>query len=219
MYREMLRMQGRTTGLIVAVLTVVGFTAPLMTVLYGANLGRASTYTVGSWLEAATSVGAALPVIALISGVLLGMSVWSADHLGRHVYALSLPLPRWRYVLLRFGVGLTFLAAPVAAVTVGALIASSVVDLPEGLHAYPVPLSVRFGAAALVCYSLFFALSTATRRVALVLLGALGGFVLGDILLAALGQSGVVLETTFRLLTTWPGPLAILMGRWALFDV
>jgi len=219
MYREMLRMQWRSSIAIVAVLTVVAFAAPLMTVVYGANLGQATSYTVASWLTAAASVGVAIPVIALIIGVLLGMSVWSADHLGHHVYAMSLPLPRWQYVLLRFGVGLTLLAAPVAAVAAGALLATAAVELPAGLHAYPAPLAVRFAAAALVCYSLFFALSTATRRVALALLGTLGGFALSDLLLAALGSNTVVVETAFRVLTTWPGPLAILMGRWALFDV
>ena len=117
MFREMLKAQWRSMAPVVAVLTVVAFAAPLMTVLYGANLRQASTYTVAAWLEAAVSVGAALPVIALIAGVLFGMAVWSPDHLGGHVYALSLPLPRWRYVLLRFGVGMAFLAAPNLLVT------------------------------------------------------------------------------------------------------
>jgi hypothetical protein len=219
MYAVMLRAQWRTTRVLIAALTVVAFGAPLATVFYGANLATASSYTVGSWLSAATSIGSAIPVIALLTGVLLGMAVWSADQLGGHVYALSLPLPRWRYVLLRFAVGATFVAAPVAAATAGALIAASAVQLPEGLHAYPLPLALRFATATLVCYAIFFALSTATKRLALVLLGTLGGLVLGDLLLAALGKDAVVVVTGFRLLTTWPGPLAILMGRWALFDV
>lgn len=219
MYREMLKAQWRSTGLVVAVLTVVAFTAPLMTVLYGASLRQASAYAVANWLQAAAAVGGAMPVIALVIGVLLGMSVWSADHLAGHVYALSLPLPRWRYVLLRFAVGATFLAAPVGALAAGAFLAAGAVALPEGLHAYPTQVAVRFAVAALVCFSVFFALSAATKRVAVALLGTIGGFALADILLVALGQDGVVLPTAFRLLTTWPGPLAILMGRWALFDV
>ncbi len=219
MFREMLRMQWRSTGIIGAALAVVAFAAPLVTVLYGANLGQASTFAVASWLDAAAAVGAAVPVIALVAGVLLGMAVWSADHLGGHVYALSLPLPRWRYVVLRFGAGLALLAAPIVALGAGAFIATAVVDLPEGLHAYPLEMTVRFAAAALVCYALFFALSSATKRIALALLGVVGGFALADVLLVALGQGSMVLATGFRLLTTWPGPLAILMGRWALFDV
>lgn len=219
MYAQMLKAQWRSTGPVVAVLTVVAFAAPLMTVLYGASLRQASSYAVASWLQAGAAVGTAMPIIALIIGVLLGMSVWSADHLGGHVYALSLPLPRAQYVLLRFGVGATYLAVPVAALAAGAFIASGAVDLPVGLHAYPVQIAVRFAAAALVCYAVFFALSTATKRVAVALLGGVGGFALADLLLVALGRQGVVLETTFHLLTTWPGPLAILMGRWALFDV
>lgn len=219
MFREMLKAQWRSMAPVVAVLTVVAFAAPLMTVLYGANLRQASTYTVAAWLEAAVSVGAALPVIALIAGVLFGMAVWSPDHLGGHVYALSLPLPRWRYVLLRFGVGFAFLLMPAAAMAVGAFAASAAVDLPEGLHAYPLALALRFTMATIVCYALIFAVATATRRVALALLGGVGGFALADVILSGLGRNPVVLTTAFHLLTTWPGPLAILMGRWALFDV
>jgi hypothetical protein len=219
MYVQMLKAEWRSMGAIIVVLTVVAFGAPLATVIYGANLARQSTYTVASWLSAAAGIGATIPLIALVAGVLTGMAVWSADHLGGHVYALSLPLPRWRYVLLRFGTGLTFLAGPVAALGIGAAIASSVVELPEGLHAYPAQLTLRFGAATVVCYALFFALSTATRRVALALLGLVGGFILADVLLGTFGQDTIAIETGFRLLTTWPGPLAILMGRWALFDV
>jgi hypothetical protein len=219
MYAQMLKAQWRSSGIVAVVLAVLAFGAPLATVFYGANLARQSTFTVASWLSAAAGIGATVPVIALVAGVLLGMAVWSPDHLGGHVYALSLPLPRWRYVLLRFATGLPFLAAPVAALAAGAAIATASVSLPEGLHAYPVQLTIRFAAAALVCYALFFALSTATRRVALVLLGLVGGFLLADVLLAAFAQQPVAVETAFRLLTTWPGPLAILMGRWALFDV
>ncbi len=219
MYRQMLKAQWRVTGALAVVLTVVAFGAPLATVFYGANLAQTSTYTIASWLAAAAGIGASLPVVALLAGVLIGMSVWSADQLGQNVYALSLPLPRWRYVLLRFATGLPFLAAPVAALAVGASIATASVSLPEGLHAYPVQLTARFAAASLVCYALFFSLSTATRRIALVLLGSVGGLVVADILLTAFGQEAVVLETAFGLLTRFPGPLAILMGRWALFDV
>jgi hypothetical protein len=219
MYAQMLKAQWRSMGVIVVVLAVVAFGVPLMTVLYGGSLRQSSSYAVANWLAAATAVGYAMPVIALLIGVLLGMAVWSEDHLGGHVYALSLPLPRWRYVLLRFGVGLTLLAAPALALTVGTTIAAAAVDLPDGLHAYPLSLALRFTVALVVCYALFFALSTATRRVALALLGGVGGIALADVLLAALGKVPVVVAFIFQLLTTWPGPLAILMGRWALFDV
>ena len=219
MFREVLRTQWVATRAIVLVLAVVAFGIPLATVFYGANLGRVSTYVVASWLRAAEGVGTLMPVVALVAGVLLGMAVWAADHAGQHVYALSLPLARWRYVLLRFGAGATLLAVPVVTLGAGALMATASVSLPAGVHAYPLQLTARFALAALVCYALFFALASATKRVALALLGSFGGFVLADVLLTTFGRQPVVLEGLFNLLTGWPGPLAILMGRWALFDV
>jgi hypothetical protein len=203
----------------VAILAVLCFGAPLATVVYGGNLARESSYVIASWLAAAAAVGGALPVLALLTGLFLGMASWMADHAGQHVYALSLPVARWHYVLLRFGAGAMLLLVPVAAMGAGALLATTAVDLPAGIHAFPMVLTGRFALAALVCYALIFALSAATRQVALALLGALGGFFAADVLLGAFGQQPVVLPTMFKLLTTWPGPLAILMGRWALFDV
>src|SRR4051794_11087159 len=40
--------------------------------------------------------------LAFWVGGLLGTIPWGVDANGRHVYALSLPVPRWHYVLLRF---------------------------------------------------------------------------------------------------------------------
>jgi len=101
------------------------------------------------------------------------------------------------------------------------VLASLVVRLPSGIHAYPAQITLRFAVAALVCYAIFFAISIATKRAALAVLGIICGVLLADLVLTAVGQgdSGTVTTTMFMLLTNWPGPLSILMGRWALFDV
>src|SRR5205085_4145791 len=147
------------------------------------------------------------------------MTAWAPDNAGRHVYALSLPVPRWKFVLLRFASGLLLLALPVATLGLGALIASRAVVLPPGIHAYPLQMTLRFALASIVMFAIFFTISIGTRRAVVLTLGLLGGLVLADIMLASFGGNAVVLETAFSLLTTWPGPLAILMSGWALFDV
>ena len=148
------------------------------------------------------------------------ITAWAPDHLGRHVYALSLPVPRWQFVLLRYAAGGTLLALPVAALGLGAVTASLAVNLPPGIHAYPVALTVRFALAALLCFSMFFSIAIATKRAVLLVLGAIGAVLLGDLLYGTLTQGRFSLTLMlFEGLTTWPGPLAILLGRWALFDV
>jgi len=108
---------------------------------------------------------------------------------------------------------------PALALLAGAIVASLSVSLPEGLHAYPVQLTLRFLLASLTLYAIIFALSISTKRAQLLTAGAFGGVILADLLLAAWGVSFSVTAETLILLTTWPGPLSILAGAWTLFDV
>lgn len=221
MYKQVLKAQWLAARLPVVLLAVLAFALPLLTVTAGGSLEGAPGERVALWLFAAQKIGVLFPGLALLLGLLLGIGSWAPDHLGKHVYALSLPVPRPMYVLLRFAAGVTLLAVPVAALGAGALLASVSVSLPGGIHAYPLQITLRFAVAALVCYAIFFAISIATKRAALAVLGVICGVLLADLVLAALGQgdSGTVTTTLFMLLTNWPGPLSILMGRWALFDV
>lgn len=221
MYKHVLHAQWLAARLPVVLLAVLAFALPLLTVSYGANLEGAPSERVALWLFAAQKIGVLIPGLALLVGLLLGIGAWAPDHAGKHVYALSLPVPRPMYVLLRFAAGATLLAMPVVALGVGAVVAVFSVRLPSGIHAYALQLTVRFAMASLVCYAIFFAISISTKRAALAVLGVICGVLLADMLLAALsvGDAGSVTGTLFYILTTWPGPLAILMGRWALFDV
>jgi hypothetical protein len=221
MYRQVLKAQWLAARLPVVLLAVLGFVLPLLIVTYGGNLASAPTERVAQWLFAAQRIGALIPGLALLVGLLLGMGAWAPDHAGKHVYALSLPLPRSMYILLRFAAGATLLAAPVVALGVGSCIAVASVHLPSGIHAYPLQLTARFALASLVCYAIFFAISIATKQAALAVLGVICGVVLADVLVSSLNlEAGAsVTGWLFNVLTTWPGPLAILMGRWALFDV
>ncbi|HXJ81163.1 MAG TPA: hypothetical protein VMS64_21095 [Candidatus Methylomirabilis sp.] len=221
MFKQVLKAQWLASRLPVVLLAVLAFALPLLTVTYGGSLENAPTERVSQWLFAAQRIGLLIPGLALLVGLLLGIGVWAPDHSAKHVYALSLPLPRAMYVLLKFGAGAALLAVPVVALGIGSLIAVTSVSLPSGIHAYPLQLTVRFALASLVCYAIFFAISISTRRAALAVLGVICGVLLADVIVSSLDlQSGMsVTGWLFIVLTTWPGPLAILMGRWALFDV
>jgi hypothetical protein len=161
----------------------------------------------------------AYPTLAGALGLLTAMRAWAPDHLGRHVYALVLPLPRWHYVLLRFGAGLLLLLGPLVAVSLGAMLATSIATLPSGLHGYPLALAVRFGLALFVSYSVFFAISSGTARTAGMLIAALGVVAVAQVLASAASIDLPIAQTALRGIFDWPGPLAIFAGRWMLIDV
>lgn len=221
MYLATLKMQWRVSRAVIGIFTVLAFAAPLMSVyLQPSESGAVPADTVAGWLIASQTVGQIIPMVALFFGVFLGMTSWSMDHMGRHVYVLSLPLQRPLLVSLRFLAGVTLSALPVIGLGVGSLLATTMVQLPEGVHAYPVALTVRFGLTVLVCFAIFFAISIATRRAVLLTLASMAAIVAADVAVNSLiGRNLRLTENAVHYLTTWPGPLSLLVGRWGLFDV
>jgi hypothetical protein len=152
-------------------------------------------------------------------GLLVGILAWSYDHRLRHVYALTLPIERWRYVLMRFTAGLALIALPIVTLLAGAEIVAHSSFVPVTLHAYPVALTLRFAFAALVAYAVFFAISSATARTAGYILASIGLLFALQIVLQAAG-SRVDLSGYFSdLFFAAPGLLAVFGGRWMLVDV
>lgn len=214
MFRMILYSQWKGARLIIALGTVAGFLLPILSVQ-----GAGSETETAELLQAIQSWGVLYPVLAAALAVLLAILTWSPDHRGRHVHALSLPLPRWRYALLRFGAGLVLLTPAILAVLVGTVLATRMAVIPPGLQAYPIALTVRFALAIGVGYSIFFAISAGTSRTAGVLLGLVAMLVVVQIVA---GAANVNLDLPARVqmaLLTWPGPLAIFTGRWMLIDV
>src|SRR6266581_1478338 len=204
MFRVMLYSQWKWSRLIVLLGSVAGFALPLISV-HGSARADSSPLQAPELLHAVQSWGVLYPVLAATLGLLVAIASWTPDHRGRHVYALVLPVPRWRYVLLRFGAGALLLAAPITAVLVGALLATSSAAIPAGLQGYPVALALRFALAVLVAFAVFFAL--------------IGGVMLVQVI-ASVATVDLDLVGKLQLLVlNWPGPLAIFTGRWMLIDV
>ena len=143
MFRAVLYAQWKWSRLVVVLGTVAGFAIPLLSVQGAARPDRGALQT-QELLRAVQSWGSAYPLLAAALGLLTAIAAWAADHRGRHIHALTLPLPRWQYVALRFGAGLALLTAPIAAVLIGALLGTVMATLPPGLQAYPIALTLRF---------------------------------------------------------------------------
>lgn len=209
--------QWRWSRMVVVFGTVAGFLIPVLS-LQGATTGPRAMPP-DQLLRFLQSWGILYPLLASLLGLLVAMASWAPDHRGRHVHALSLPLPRPQYVLLRLLAGFTVLLLPIAAVFVGAALATSTAVIPSGLQSYSAALGIRFGLALLVAYSTFFAISGGTARTAGIILAAFALVVIGQIMFAAAGVDLDLLTPIQAAVLTWPGPLAVFSGRWMLIDV
>jgi hypothetical protein len=218
MFRVILYSQWKWSRLIVVLGTVAGFILPILSVQGVTNDPDAARRT-GEVLQSIASWGVLYPVLAATLAVLVAIMTWAPDHRGRHVHALSLPLPRWRYALLRFSAGLVLLAPPMLAVLAGGLLATGMAHMPPGLQGYPIALAVRFALAVGVGYAVFFSISAGTSRTAAIILLSLGGLIVIQVLAGVANVNLDLLVPMQHAFLSWPGPLAIFSGRWMLIDV
>lgn len=218
MFRQVLYTQWKWSGPQTLLAGIVAFGLP---VLAARTVGVSDP----TWLDARETLAGMerwsnwFPILAMAVGLLVGTTAWSRDHRGNHVYSLTLPLARWHYVLLRYGAGLVLLTIPVLALWIGASVASALITVPPGLHAYHHALGLRFAVAALVAFSIFFTISAGTTRTAGVVLSLVGILVVAEMLLQMTGSGGDIITPVFDRLITWPGPFEIFVGRWMLIDV
>ena len=218
MFRVILYSQWKWSRLIVVAGTVAAFALPVIS-MQGATASARGPLQTQELLRAVQSWGTLYPVLAAALGLLVAIATWAADHRGRHIHALTLPIPRWRYVLLRFAAGVTLLAGPVLAVLLGAVLATAMATIPPGLQGYPIALALRFAIAVLVAYAVFFAISAGTARTAGVILGAIGALVLIQVLANLANLELHLLSVLQLVVLNWPGPFAVFTGRWMLVDV
>ncbi len=218
MFRVILFSQWKWTRYIVVLGAVAGFALPVLSV-QGASSDPSSALKPGELLNAMQSWGVLYPVLAAAIGLVVAIATWAPDHRGRHVLALSLPLPRWRYVLLRFSAGLVLLLPAMLGVLMGALLASATATLPSGLEAYPFALAIRFAFAVAVAYAVFFAVSAGTTKTAGIILAVIAGFIVVQVIASAAGIEIDLMGPLQAAVLSWPGPFAIFTGRWMLIDV
>lgn len=215
MFKAILKAQWKWTRLAVLVCVLGAFAMPLMSV--NSNLDTASP---GMLISQMQTWGVGYALLAGAVGLLVAWLAWAADHRGHHVYALALPVARWRYVLMRFGAGALFLVPVVIALGVSALLATRTPGVvPAGLQAYPVALTLRFAFAALVAFAIFFAISAASVRAAGVVLGAICAVLVADFLTSAAGLHWQIGMHAVDILMVYPGILSVFSGRWTLIDV
>ncbi len=219
MFSNILRTQWKSISAPVLILALVVFAVPVW------QLVGAEALTGGGRPELALPVLTGLlatsgiyPLMAYAAGSVLAIGSWYDDFQGKHVYALVLPVPRWYYLLLRMAAGLTFVGALVVALWLSAVVASAQVNLPQGLHAYPGGLAVRFALASCVSFVLTFVICSASRRTLRVLGLTFIGLVVLAVLVGVLGTTSPLTWIADHV-ARWPSILDAFTGRWLLIDV
>jgi len=216
MLKAMIRLQWKGCWHLVVALAVAALALPIVSVRTG---WRSSGEQLPRFLIELQLWGLFYPALAALVAVTLAAAIWASDRRGHHIYALLLPIPRWRYVLLRYLAGLVLLLPLVLALWLGAVIATSSLDMPPGLRQFPHALAVKFGLALLLLFGLAFAVAAASRRALGIGMKLIGLFIAAHIAVILLSPKTNLIWTVVTALSTWPGPLAPLGGRWMLIDV
>jgi hypothetical protein len=214
------RIQWKASALGVVLLAALAFIVPLLTVQRaGFSAGDRRGWDLIVMLSTVEAAGTLFPILAVILGLTLAVGAWSADHQAEHVYALTLPVPRWHYVLLRFGAGALLILPVVAAVGLGCAVALGSFDLPAGLRSYGGAITLRFALAAAVSYAATFALAAGTKRTVAGVSLALLAVIVVALVLESFGVSPAAAEHLLNAIFTRPGPFEVLVGPWALIGV
>jgi hypothetical protein len=218
MFRAVLVTQWKWSRLAVVLGAIAAFTIPVLSVQRAGSL-PSTIWEARALLGVVRQWSVLYPVLAVALAVALASTAWGHDHRGRHVYALTLPVARGRFALMRLGACLVLLTIPIAALWVGATVSAASAELPAGLHAYPGQLTARFALAAVVALAMIFAIAAGSVRTAGMILGAIALLALVQVVLG-LADSGLnVVEPVMDRLFTSPSPLEVFSGRWMLIDV
>jgi hypothetical protein len=216
MFRVMLHSQWKWSRLVVIAGTFAAFAIPVLSLQSAGGRTPAGAREILGTME---RWSVPYRLLAAAFGLLIAITAWSADHRGRHVYAMALPLPRWRYVLYRFGAGLVLLSPGVLAVTIGGVLATMMATLPSGLHGYPFALALRFALALVLAYAMFFAISSGTTRTAAAVLIVFGAIGCAQVFGVIMDWDFLSMHWLMDAVLAWRGPFALFAGRWMLVDV
>ncbi len=215
MLKAMIRIQWKSSWHLVLALAVAALALPIVSVRLGWQEGSNLPF----FLTQLELWGLLYPALALIAGIVLAAGIWASDRRGHHVYAFLLPVPRWRYVLLRYEAGLVLLIPVALALWLGAMIGTASVNLPPGLRVFPHALALKFALALVLLFGFAFAGASASGKVLGYALRGLGLLIAAHVALLLLSSGTNLIWSVVSALITWPGPLAPLGGRWMLIDV
>lgn len=220
MFRAMLRAQWIWSRAMMLAFFAAGFALPVVSVPM-AQRGVLGVLPASGLVQVGQIVGLLVAITVCVASVALVLQNWSADERGRHIYALSLPIERRRYLAYRLGGGFLLLAAIALVIWLGGMAASWLLELPDSLRAYPASLALRALMAAWLVHALAFLVRFGFGlRANRVLAG--GVIVVAVILILPVESFPGRLQWISlgaRALVQPGGPLGILVSQWSFIDV
>jgi hypothetical protein len=215
MFRIILWSQWRESRIAVLLLSAVALVLPTWS-LWGAGTGPWAAWDL---LSASQSSSMAYPLLALVAALALAFGAWRPDHRTRHIYALTLPVSRSRYLMLRYTAGMVLLSVIGVALAIGTGGATVWRTLPAHLYAHPFGIALRFILAGFAAYTLVFAIRGVTARTARLIASLLLVLVAVSLLTELLGFDWNPLVHAFDAMLGRYGPLAPFRTTWMLIDV
>lgn len=216
MFRAILMTQWKWGRQGLVLISVAALVLPLFAVsLVGAPAGN--EFDVRLFLLRVQLAGLCYAILAFAAGAWLAGTAWNTDSTNQYVYVMSLPVPRWHFVMLRFGAGALLLLAPALAVLIGGVVVTQLASVPSTLNTYALALTARFILASVLSYALWFGFLV-RKGAGLYIVGAFIVFMVAAITYATLSPTAAintVLETWFNA----GGMFSVYSGRWMLIDV
>lgn len=215
MQAAILRIQWKACWHLVIALTIAALALPIASVRLGWGGALAN---LPMFLTELQLWGFFYPLLASVAALIIAAATWTSDRRGQHVYALLLPVPRWRYVLLRYAAGMLCLLPIALGLWAGAMIATARLDLPPGIRIYPHAVALKFALSLVLVFGLVFGFASASSRALGIAVRILGLFLAIHVAVTLLSPDTNLLWGAIRAMGTAPGPLAPLGGRWMLID-
>lgn len=218
MFRQMCWVQWRWSRDLLAFFVVAGFTLPL--VVGWISVPEMGSPTVRTILRMGSMIGWCCLGLSLLAGGALAAQGYGMDERAGHIYPLSLPVTRTRFLVMRALAAGVLLVMPALAIFIGGTLAAGQIELPATLQSYAGGLAIRALLAAWLAHSIVFAVRYAAgRRSRFVFFGVLMLVVASALLSLVEPGARSALVWLNDVLNTHPGPFGVLFGRWTLFDV
>src|SRR6056297_3352917 len=125
---QMLKLHWRAARWPMLPVLIAAFGLPLMAgwSTWDATYSVDAVEATSAWsvIDSTAVWGLSFPVLAAIAGSIIGLCAWTWDHKHDHIYALSLPIHRWKYSAMKFAGGTILVAATTGVFAMGAGLSS-----------------------------------------------------------------------------------------------
>jgi hypothetical protein len=218
MFRQVLFAQWKWSREILAFFIVAGFVIPL--IVPWLILPRTGVPSARELVAIGQAIGGTTLSLVVLAGLLLALQSHGVDERAGHIYSLTLPVTRTRFLTTRTISAFILLVVPSLAIWLGGALVAGQLEIPPTLRSYAGALALRALLASWLIYAGVTAVRySAGRRAKAVILALLVAFVVLGVLSATNAPTRSLISGLARFFLVNPGPFGVFVGRWTLIDV